>query len=318
MNGAAARGHGGGRHPRRRRLGMLLVLVALLAAAPGCGSGDAPTSTEKTVPTAGPASTDGTTFDPSDIGSFALALGVEPLDAAAVERLGAYDLVVVDGGSTGREQVTALHDAGSQVLAYLSVGTVEPYRPWFARAQDEGWLLERWPDWDEWYVDTSIPEFRDLMVEEAARELAAGFDGLFLDNTDMVSEHPDQRAGMTELVAALDELVGDRLLFAQNGDTTVGAIAAHLDGWNREDVSSTYDFETEAYGPVSDDDHRSAVATLAELRDRGLLVTATDYTAADDDPMTAGAVDAACQAGVLPFVSDIGLTRIPDTPARCP
>lgn len=289
----------------RVRLAAVLTVCALLVGACGsANSGDA-------APPATPAPLD-------DVASFALALGVDPLDEAAIERLGAYDLVVVDGGSTTPEQVAALHANGTKVLGYLSVGTVEPYRPWFDDAKEQGWLLDRWPDWDEWYVDTGAAGFRALIVDEARRELGAGFDGLFLDNTDMVSSHPDQRSGMTDLVGRLDTLVGDRLLFAQNGDTTVDDIASHLDGWNREDVSSTFDFDTDAYAAVSPEDHASASETLQRLADQGLFVTATDYTAGASDPMTTDAVDAACSIGAVPFVSDIDLTQVPAEPPTCP
>ena len=250
--------------------------------------------------------------------SFALALGIDADDPGARASLAGYDLVVVDGGETSTEAVTALQDHGATVLAYLSVGTVEPGRDWFATAEDEGWLLDHWPDWDEWYADVAEPDLRGLLVDEARTELAKGFDGLFLDNTDMVQAHPDQREGMQQLVADLDEAVGpDRLLFAQNGDPVAAGIVDHLDGWNREDVSQTYDFDEEAYAAVSADDHAVAVAQLAALHERGLVVTAADYTDGHDAAVDAAAQRAACGAGALPFTSDIGLTRIPAPPPTC-
>lgn len=294
----------------------LAVVVVLALAASGCSSetGRADGDAQRPVrPVAGGPAAGAM----ARVRTFALALGVEPLDRAAVDRLGAYDLVVVDGGATSARQVAALHDQGALVLGYLSVGTVEPYRPWFRDAKRKGWLLDRWPDWNEWYADVGDPGFHKLMVDEARRELGRGFDGLFLDNTDMVSSHPKQRTGMTDLVGQLDTLVGKRLLFAQNGDTTVGDIARHLDGWNREDVSSTYDFDTKRYTAVSAKDHASAVVTLRRLRSDGLFVTATDYATSAGDPMSAKAVDAACAVGAIPFVSDIDLRRVAADPPTC-
>lgn len=281
-----------------------IVLAVLLGGLAGCSNGGS-SEAAATRPT-------------DEINSFALALGVDPLDAAALDRLGRYDLVVIDGASSA-EKVAALHRRGARVLGYLSVGTVEPYRPWYGQARREGWLLDRWPDWDEWYVDVRAAEFRDVMVAEGKRQVSkAGFDGLFLDNTDMVAEHQPQAKAMVTLVAALDKMLGpDHLLFAQNGDTTVGAIADHLDGWNREDVSFTYDFDRESYQPVSAADARSARKTLRQLAANGLIVTTTDYTKAGDRSAAAKAVQAACSAGALPFVSNIDLSRIPNQPARC-
>lgn len=251
--------------------------------------------------------------------SFALALGVDPLDTGALDRLGRYDLVVVDGGTTTAAQVQGLQDRGAIVLGYLSIGTVEPYRPWFATARDRGWLLDRWEDWDEYYADVSAPGLRTLLLGEARAELAKGFDGLFLDNVDMVEDHPAQAVGMRQLVADLDRAVGSgRSLFAQNGDASIDAVADHLDGWNREDVSWTYDFATETYRATSAADRRAALDTLRRLRAKGLLVTATDYTAQATGTAVSEARTAACGVGALPFASDIALRRLPASPPTCP
>lgn len=280
-----------------------LLAAATLGAACGSGGGSAPADPTAAV------------REPS---SFALALGIDADDADARAPLAGYDLVVVDGQGTSAEAVEALQAEGATVLAYLSAGTVEPGRPWFATADDEGWLLDHWDDWDEWYADVADPGLRDLLVDEARAELAKGFDGLFLDNTDMVQSHPDQRDGMRALVAALDEEAGpDRLVFAQNGDPVEAGIADHLDGWNREDVSTTYDFDDERYAAVSAADHRAALAQLRRLHDRGLTVTATDYSDGTDASADDRSADAACDAGAVPFVADIGLTRIEEPPRTC-
>jgi uncharacterized protein (TIGR01370 family) len=250
--------------------------------------------------------------------TFALALGVPLGDDATAARLAPFDLVVLDGEGATRELVDALHADGGLVLGYLSVGTIEPWRSWSAAA--EPYRLERWEDWGEYYADVSDPGFRALMVDQVAPGvLASGVDGLFLDNTDMVAGHPAQAAGMVELVAALAELVhgSGRLLFAQNGDGVVGPIVEFLDGWNREDVSSTYYFDDDTYGPVTEADTAAAQATLRRLRDAGLLVSTTDYVAEDDVDATRRAIDVACEAGAVPFVADVGLSRLPVDPFRC-
>lgn len=253
-----------------------------------------------------------------DARSFAFAIGG---DASSVDTtlLGRYDLVVVDGEGVTPQVVQALHAEGALVLAYVSVGTIESYRSWHAAASP--YKLELWDDWGEWYADTSQAGFRNLITGTVVPPmLAKGVDGLFLDNVDMISGHEAQAPGMYALVEALGALVhrDGRILFAQNGEEIVDPLLDVLDGWNREDVTSTYDFDTETYRRVPAADTREALDGLRRVRAAGVFTTATDYTASATSAVSTESTANACSAGALSFVSDIGLTRIPATPARCP
>ncbi len=250
----------------------------------------------------------------ADVRTFALALGVRQ----PVERLARFDLVVVDGEETPRRDIRELRRRGVLVLGYVSVGTIERGRDWYRRARP--YRLELWQDWGEWYADASAAGYRRLIVRRVAPALLRkGFSGLFLDNTDMVEGHRRQRAGMRRVVASLSRLVHRRggLLFTQNGEASIGPTLRFYDGWNREDASYGYDFARRRYRPVPAAARRAAQSALRRISAAGLLVTATDYVGRGDDAAAADAVGAACSAGALPFVSDIGLNRLPD-PVRCP
>ncbi len=122
---------------------------------------------------------------------------------------------------------------------------------------------------------------------------------------------------MRALVRSLARLVHrrGRLLFTQNGERSIGPTLRYYDGWNREDVSHTYDFDRRRYERVPVSDRRAAQDALRRIRARGLLVTSIDYT--DDSGVERDAVANACAAGALPFVSNIDLTRFPAAPFRC-
>jgi cysteinyl-tRNA synthetase, unknown class len=287
-------------HPRTRVLAMLVVLVALTTVACVPGQGTRPVDRL------------------TDARSFAFAIGgdAESLDATL---LGRYGLVVVDGEGVTESVVDALHAEGSIVLAYVSVGTIESYRSWYDEASP--YKLELWDDWGEWYADTSQAGFRDLITGTVVPPmLAKGVDGLFLDNVDMITDHEAQASGMYVLVEALGSMVhrDGRILFAQNGEEIVDPLLDVLDGWNREDVTSTYDFDTESYRRVPADDSRYALDALQRIRAAGVFTTATDYTASATSAIATESTANACAAGALSFVSNIGLTRIPATPATCP
>jgi cysteinyl-tRNA synthetase, unknown class len=260
--------------------------------------------------------------------SWAFAIGNGHLKGSAAdvsERLGEFDLLVVDGEEATRAEIGALHDAGASVLAYLSVGTIEKWRSWYRKLKR--YRLRAWQDWkDEWFADTSKRKLRQALARRIApRILAKGFDGLFLDNVDMIEtrNHRAQRKGMRKLVRKLARLVHrrDDLLFTQNGAWGLRKLGLLdlIDGWNREDVTWTFDFDRHRYVPNTERRLAQAQAELRRMAARGLITMATDYTKASDDAAEAEAVANACEAGALPYVSDIGLTvkRLPQPPLDC-
>ncbi len=282
-----------------RRLRIVLALISLAALAA--------TSTASAVP-------DDQRL--RSVESWAFPLGGGAL-AKVLDEPGAFDLVVVDGQEVTAHQVQKLRRHGVIVLGYLSVGTIERYRWWYQAAAP--YKLELWDDWGEWYADVSSKGFRDLIASRVAPGmLAKGLQGLFLDNTDMVETHHAQRDGMKSLVARLARKVHRRgkLLFSQNGDSSIGPTLRYYDGWNREDVTWTYSFGREQYVRVGSDAHAEALAAIRRISRKGLLVTTTDYVPSGSPDAASEAVAASCAAGAIPYVSNIGLSRVP-TPPRC-
>jgi uncharacterized protein (TIGR01370 family) len=261
--------------------------------------------------------------------SWAFAIGDGNLAGgrqAVGDRLGRFDALVVDGEEATPGEIDELHERGATVLAYLSVGTIEKWRGWFDRVRR--FRLKAWQDWkDEWFADVSKPRLRRTLTRGVApRILAKGFDGLFLDNVDMIEprRHREQRAGMRKLVARLTRLThgqGD-LLFAQNGFWGLHkfGIRGFLDGWNREDVTWTYDFDRRRYVRNSNRHIQEALRELEKMRELGLFTTATNYTRRATGPAVQESIADACSVGALPYVSNIGLTarRLPDPEVACP
>ncbi|MEZ5081024.1 MAG: endo alpha-1,4 polygalactosaminidase [Thermoleophilia bacterium] len=255
----------------------------------------------------------------ASVNTFAFAIGDGTLRGDVVRRYRDYRLVVVDGQGGDRARFAASGAPGI-VVGYVSVGTVESWRPWYGRAKR--YALEPYDDWPgERYADTSAAGYRRLIAGSVAPALLRkGLDGLFLDNVDMVREHRAQRRGMFTLVRQLRKVVDrapGRYLFAQNGEDVIGPVVPMLDGWNREDVTATYDHDGSRYALVSGAERRAAVSALRRFRARGLLVTSTDYTGSSATASARSAVRVACSAGAIPFVSDISLRRIPARAPRC-
>ena len=189
--------------------------------------------------------------------SFAFAIGNGNLTGGPAEvaaRLGAFDLVVVDGELATAEEVAACGREGTTVLAYLSVGTIEKWRSWYTSVKRfrlgrlgrlEGRVVRRRLE------AAAAPHPRRQIAPEI---LAKGFDGLFLDNVDMIEtrNHALSAPGMRELVLALSDARARRRSACCSPRTAPGAcdklgLLDAIDGWNREDVTWTYDFDRRRY-----------------------------------------------------------------------
>lgn len=294
---------------------VLALALALLTGAAACVPADREPTSE-TPPAATPATPAALPDRLAAVESWAFAIGDGTLDGGpdgVAARLGVFDLVVVDGEEATTEEIAALQAHGAIVLGYLSVGTIEPWRSWYPRV--EPYRLEEWEQWDEYYADVSSAAYRAVVTDEIAPAiLEKGFDGLFLDNIDMPATHPGTAGAMYELVDALSQDAHKRgtLLFAQNGDDVFdGSFWELLDGWNREDVTWTYDPDAEEYVRVPAEEHQRALEVLAHFRETGMLTLTTDYTASAGSAAEAECVDAARSVGALPYVSDAGLARVP-------
>lgn len=250
--------------------------------------------------------------------TFAFAIGLGTLDQETITRLGEFDLVIVDAETTSAAKVSKLHRSGSLVLGYLSIGTIEPGRTWYKELKP--YRLEYWDDWGEWYSDVSRSGFRSIILKSLVPKLMKKrFDGIFLDNVDMIETHAGQKTGMFELVKALSKSFRKdrKLLFAQNGDTFIASLAKYLDGWNREDVSLTYNFDESRYEENSEEEKVRSIKTLKRLHKAGLLTLATDYASSPNDISAQAGKERACAAGALYYVSTINLETLPDSPISC-
>jgi len=267
-------------------------------------------------------------------GSWAFAIGPGALkgtNAQVADRLGRFDLVVVDGEEVTRGQVAAVKARGTTVLAYLSVGTIEKWRSWYPRLRQ--FRLKAWDDWEgEWFADTSRPGFRSRITRIARKRiLRKGVDGLFLDNVDMVEQgrHARQRKGMEKLVRKLDRTVGGRQLWAQNGargvlrgypKQNVKPLVRYLDGWNREDFTHTWDFDRKRYRPAPGFSKR--LQEVLKVKEEGITVTVTDYMQVEplDTEAACRSYSVAATHGLLPFVADIRLRArsLAANPPACP
>lgn len=233
--------------------------------------------------------------------------------------LAGYELVVVDGvGADGDEPAPRAAELArlaprALVLSYLSVGTVEAWRPYAPRVP-EAWQLGAVPDWPgERCADLRTVGWRALMAEQAVVLAAAGYDGLYLDNLDVAEDHPVLADGLVALVTALRVAAPSLLLVAQNGLATIDRL--DVDAVAHEDVFQRW--EDDAYRATQPSETAELLGGLRRVAARGLPVFTLDYSE-PGSPAADDALRRSLAEGFHPAVSVLALDRPPHLaePAR--
>lgn len=230
----------------------------------------------------------------------------------------------LDSGNFTRAQISLLKNGGrNRVLSYLNIGSCESTRTYW-RTVPAGYLpaghfaLGAYAGYpDEQWMDLSSLDYQNLIVNYvAARLVASGVDGFYLDNLELVEHTPSDangpcraacRQGGLDLVRKLRAKYPNLLLVMQNatGDVTrLGRTGGTefptlLDGISHEEV----------YEPRTDPDAEAELKAWREMKmtpgGRLFWIATEDYVGSRAAVTRARSAYARSRAqGFSPYVSD--------------
>ena len=237
------------------------------------------------------------------INNYIVYYGVDGL-----ETLQAYDLAIIQPETLNTEQLKELRDSGTLIVAYLSLGEAESYRPWFKKVKPD-WILGENKNWGSLFVDVGQTGWQKLMIEQAGIYLASGFDGIFLDTVDTVDAFPQTQVGMEELIETLRMEYPDAILIQNRGFTVLPATKKFIDGLMFEDLVTGYNFDEQKY--TRTDNSELAASLQAVQKEDDLVILALDYADLKDTQTPIDARAAAQTYGFISFVSEISLQILP-------
>lgn len=218
-------------------------------------------------------------------------LVIDPtLDGSDDTRLKPADLARLKQKPDGKRRI---------VLAYLSIGEAESYRPYWDKSwkrDKPDWLLGENPDWKENYaVCFWKPGWQALMCgsPEASldRIIAAGFDGVYLDKCDVFEDlkrrykaeaksRPDIEGDMVAFIARISAYAKARnpafVVVMQNAEQLLERddLRAVLDGIAKEELVYGCDGVEKLNKPADFNDTRE---NLDRMRADGKFVLVVEY-----------------------------------------
>jgi cysteinyl-tRNA synthetase len=240
------------------------------------------------------------------------------------------ELAVIDLARDGHddwftaEEIGDLRGSGKTVLAYVSIGTIEDFRPEHAELPEDV-ILNRWPEWpEERFVRYWDPVWWNTVVRPRVdRAIVAGFDGVYLDTLlayetiDLSLAEGEDRGTlggqMAELVARISRYGKQQdpgfLVFPQNSPELrhhPGYIDA-IDGLGIEELFFAADDHT-SDRPCVQDWCAENLADVLALRDAGKVILAVDYAA--DPANVAIACERYDEEGFAGYVTDRALDTV--------
>jgi uncharacterized protein (TIGR01370 family) len=231
--------------------------------------------------------------------------------------LAKFDLAIIQPDTLTADEIKQLHDKGTLVVSYLSIGEAEPEREWFKDGRvDQKWLLGKNQNWGSYFVDASQAGWQDLMVSLMGEFVKKGFDGVFLDTVDTVDAYPQTKQGMIDLIGKLRKAYPDKLLVQNRGFTVIDQVQSEIDALMFEDLITSYDFTNKEY--IYADNSYTAEQMSALSKKSGLPILALDYAPPDNPAMAYKSIEAAKHYGFIPAVSVINLDDIPDYGLNAP
>ena len=269
-----------------------------------------------------------------------------PLDLRGLAR-SPHDLLVIDA-SDGDAPFTAAQieplktrpdGRRRRVIAYLSIGEAESYRPYFQAA----WATKPPPFLaagnKEWHGNFKVrywqAAWKAIVLASVDELIAAGFDGAYLDVIDAFEyfgpggeapERPSAATDMAELVIAIAQharTTRARPGFAivpQNGATLIDAVPAELARRYLDAIDGIGAEDTFYFGARPENNplaiQRETVAALRRFVAAGKIVLAVDYVTS---PARAkNFVKLARKEGFVPYVGRRALDRLVKQPRQEP
>ena len=200
-------------------------------------------------------------------------------------KLNNYQVLVLESTEYDKDDIKKLHEKNKKIYAYLNIGSLENYRPYYDKFKDK--TLSAYENWeDEYWMDVSDKKWQNLIVDELGKNIAdKGFDGFFIDNCDVYYHFPEEKIfdGLCSILKRIQKYNLDTII--NGGDTFVSKcidekIAKEMfDGVNQECVFTDIDFEHKTYTEKSIEEREYFIRYLERVKAQDIQVFLLEYDA---------------------------------------
>ena len=207
------------------------------------------------------------------------------------------------------------------LIAYVSLGEAESYRPYWEDINDASWIIRENPNWQEnYYVDIRNSQWQQVILEKVIPGIISqGFHGIFMDTLDTAEileegfegRYCGAKEAMIQLIVQIRKKYPELLLISNNGFYLLNEIAPYLNGMLVEDIHMLIDFKNDSYKRVSRIEREEKIQILQPLMNQyDLPVFVIDYVDSDDKRNIRRCIKSSKKLGFKPYVAEKNLDKI--------
>ncbi len=246
--------------------------------------------------------------------SFAVYYGS---DDSELRKLTRFDLVILSP-LIDNESIKYLRDHGVITLGYVSLTTLGGWEPWAASIPPE-LTVGRIENWNERVMNVCDARWVRVILDEAEPYvLSKGFDGVFLDNLDIVDEYPWMKDCIINLIRMIRDRYPKAVIIVNRGFSIVREIAPYIDAILYEDFGTYYDFKEHKYRKWRGSEYEWMISVAEMLRNLsrtyGVKILALGYADLNNETMLeeycSYVYTLALKYGFVPYVAGINLDKV--------
>ena len=175
------------------------------------------------------------------------------------EQVQPFDLVILEPDHYSHKEVEALKQTNTEVIGYISLGEVNPYR-WYHPILEMRGFLGRNENWNSDYINLADSTARDILTDHVAPEIMIkGFEGFFLDTIDAVAPYTERDTLSDEMAGVIEGLrkrFPEARIIQNAGLFLLDRTSSMIDGVALEDVATHYFFDKQQYHIRADSIYR--------------------------------------------------------------
>ncbi len=244
-------------------------------------------------------------------------------DNPPLSDLQAFDIAVVEPAHVRNPRATAraAADGGHELFAYVSLGEVQPSRPYYSQLPKDALRGDN-AAWGSRVIDQAAPGWREFFLNTIIAPLwEQGWRGFFLDTLDSYqlfattdAERARQTAAMVATLREFKRRYPEARLMFNRGFELLPEVSPLVYAVAAESLYQGYDAGRNAYRPVPEQDREWLMGQMKTARDRYKLpVISIDYVAPDSPASRELARSTAARImadGFIPWVADGGLVSL--------